>query len=454
LPSRPGRNLHLTIDARFQRAVTRALREGIEAANQEAIEDDRDPVGSGAVVVVDPRNGDVLAMVSLPDFDNQLFVDGISQAKYDEYINDPYKPLMNFAAGGSFPPGSTLKPLLGCMGLQEQTISPGTQYRCVGAIEVPTVGYDAARNTYVCWNRHGHGVVDLEAAIAESCNIYFYNVGAPRQTPAGATESLHYFNPGESQPHYFEGLGIDRIERYLKDEFRFGAPTGIELASEASGVVPNPQWLFQSALREYWSVGDTINVSIGQGHLSCTPLQLTCAIAAIANGGIYYRPRLVRAMEIGNGGGIVDEREPEVIRELSFEPEHIETIRRGMLRTYTEGTAWDRFVRTGDGIQIACKTGTAEYGEAVDGSYVRQHAWFAAFAPYDEPEIALTVLIAGGGEGSTFATPVADAILAAYFGREPMELVEDEDENGDDSDVETDEFEDIELDADDADDES
>jgi penicillin-binding protein 2 len=452
LDARPGRNLHLTIDLEFQRAVKRALQEGIDLANEEALDEDKDPVGSGVVVAMDPRNGEILAMVSLPDYDNQHFVDGISQAQYDEYINNPYKPLTNFAVSGAFPPGSTLKPLLGCMGLQEGTITPGTQYRCVGSIEVPTIGYSEASNTYVCWNRHGHGVVALEEAIAESCNIYFYNVGAPRQTPEGATEPLHYFNPGDAQPHYFEGLGIDRIERYLKDEFHFGAPTGIELASEAPGVVPNPQWLFHSALREYWSVGDTINVSIGQGHLACTPLQLTCAMAAIAHGGIYYRPRLVRATEIGNGGAI-DEAEPDIVRELSFDREHVETIRHGMLRTVTEGTAWDKFPRTGDDIPIGGKTGTADYGEAVDGRYRKQHAWFSAFAPYDEPEIVVTVLIAGGGEGSTYAVPVADAVLAAYFGREPLEPVEADDSDESDE-LEGDEVEDSgpadEGDADDA----
>jgi penicillin-binding protein 2 len=449
-----GRNIHLTIDRRFQRAVTRALLEGIDVANQAAQEEGKEEVGSGVVVAMDPRNGEILALVSVPSYDNQKFVDGITQAEYDELVENPFHPLTNMAVSGAFPPGSTLKPLLGCMGLQEGTIDEATEYRCAGTIDVPTVGYQAEHNTYVCWFREGHGSVAIEAAVAESCNIFFYNVGAPHQVAADSDEPLHYFVPGDPTPHYFEGLGIERIERYLKEEFRFGEWTGIELANETPGLVPNPQWLFQSPLREYWSVGDTINVSIGQGHLECSPLQLTCAIAAIANRGVYYRPRLVRAYGDGNGE-IVEEVEPDEQHILNIDEAHLETIRHGMLRTVTEGTAGDKFPRTGDGISIGGKTGTADFGEAVDGSYTKQHAWFSAFAPYDDPEIAVTVLLPGGGEGSTFAVPIADAVLAAYFGREPLEPDEDEtdeserdDDESDDHDVEDEPDDDTEDDGD------
>jgi penicillin-binding protein 2 len=428
---RPGRNVHLTIDRRFQEAVTRALQEGIEIANEEAQEEDRDEVGSGVVVAMDPRNGEILALVSLPNYDNQMFVDGISEREYEALVENPFNPLTNKAISGSYPPGSTLKPMLSCAGLEEGVITPQTQHYCAGTIDVPTVSYDSEHNTYVCWWREGHGALDVEGAIAESCNIFFYNVGAPYQTPEGSDEALHYFIPGDNTPHYFEGLGIDLIGEYLSNEFGFGSPTGIELASETSGVVPNPEWLFQSPLREYWSVGDTINVSIGQGHLQASPLQITSAISAIANRGTLYRPRLVRGFGTGNGEGF-EEADPDILHELNISPENLEIVRNGMRRTITEGTAWDRFPRTGDDIEIAGKTGTADFGEAIDGSYGTQHASFCAFAPFDEPEIAVTVLIPGGGEGSTFAVPVADAILAAYFGREPMEPEEDDEDDNDD----------------------
>jgi penicillin-binding protein 2 len=428
----PGRSLHLTIDQRFQKAVTRALQEGIDAANEAALAEDKEPVGSGVVVAMDPRTGEILALVSLPNYDNQKFVDGISQADYDELISNPFLPLINLAVSGSFSPGSTLKPLLGCAALEEKTITTETQYRCAGSINVPTVGYESEYNTYVCWWRQGHGTVAIEEAVAESCNIFFYNVGAPHQVAAGMDEPLHYFNPGESTPNYFEGLGIDRIERYLKEEFGFGQRTGIELANETPGVVPNPQWLFQSPLREYWSVGDTINVSIGQGHLECSPLQLTCAMAAIANRGVYYRPRLVRAFGTNNGE-VVEELDPDERHVLNIDQENLEVICRGMRRTVTDGTAWDKFPRTGDDIEIAGKTGTADFGEAIDGSYATHHASFCAFAPFDDPEIVVTVLLPGGGEGSTFAVPVADAVLAAYFGREPLEPDEESDQDDPDA---------------------
>jgi penicillin-binding protein 2 len=435
-----GRNVHLTIDARFQHAVTQALEEGIQNAHEAARQEDDDAVvGSGIVVAMDPRNGEVLAMVSLPNYDNQLFVDGISQLEYSELVDDPFNPLINKAISESYPPGSTIKPLMSCIGLEEGVIDLESRYYCAGSIDVPTVGYQAEHNTYVCWFREGHGSLNVEEAIAESCNIFFYNVGAPHQTPAGADEALHYLLPGDSTPHYFEGLGIDLIEEHLENEFGFGETTGIELAHETSGVVPSPEWLFQSPLREYWSVGDTINVSIGQGHLECSPLQLTSAVCAIANGGTMFRPRLVHGYGDGNGEEF-EEADPEIVHELGFSDENIEIVRHGMLRTVTEGTAWDRFPRTGDDIPIAGKTGTADFGEAIDGSYATHHASFCAFAPYDDPEIALTVLIPGGGEGSTFAVPVADAILAAYFGREPL----DPEDNFEDPDAVDDDPEDEE----------
>lgn len=411
----PGLTVVLTIDAALQRAVTDALAEGIEVADRAARENGRDPVGSGVAIVLDPRSGEVLALVSLPTYDNQRFVRGLSQAEYEALLNDPFHPLVNFAISGEFPPGSTIKPVIACIGLQEGVITPATTYTCRGSIRVPTVWDERGGNTYVCWLATGHGDVDVLDGIAQSCNVYFYNVGAPGQIPEGGSEPLHYYIPGDPNKHYFEGLGIERIERYLREVFGFGQPTGIELAGESEGLVPNPRWLFQT-LREYWSVGDTINVSIGQGHLACTPLQLACALAAIANRGVYYRPHIIKELRDA-AGQVVRRFDPEPVRTLAIAPEHLETVRLGMRRTVTDGTAKGKFVRTGDDIAIAGKTGTAEYGIAENGRYKKAHAWFAAFAPYDEPEVLVLVLIRDGGEGSTFAVPVADRILATYFGR-------------------------------------
>ena len=412
----PGHTAILTIDRDFQKSVAVALQEGINKASEGAIKDGKTPVGAGVAIAINPQNGEILAQVSLPSYDNQLFVDGISEAQYQAYLNDPYKPLTDNSISGEFPPGSTIKPLLACGALQDGTLNLQTEYRCAGSIRVPTVTNENAGNTYVCWLASGHGPISIENAIAQSCDVFFYNVGAPGQIPDGATEPLHYYIPGDPHPHNFEGLGIDQIDKYLRGSFGFGGPTGIELAGEASGVVPDAKWLFQSPLHEYWSVGDTINVSIGQGHVSCTPLQLVCAHAAIANGGTYYRPRLVKQLRDADGQ-VYRDFQPDKRWSLSVASDHIQAVRTGMRKTVTEGTAKGKFVLTGNDFPIAGKTGTAEFGEMINGKYRRSHAWFAAWAPYDKPEIAVIVLIEKGGEGSTYAVPVADAILAAHFGK-------------------------------------
>ena len=418
--ARPGFSAQISIDQEFQRAVTAALQDGINKANDAAVKAQKDPVGAGVAIAMNPQTGEILSMVSLPNYDNQKFADGISQADYQAYLNNSFKPLTNFAVSGEFPPGSPIKPLLACGALTEGPnnggIDAGTQYHCAGSIRVPDTNDEAGGHTYVCWYHPGHGTLDIRHALSQSCDIYFYNVGAPGQEDQFTKEPLHYYEPNGSK-HYFQGLGIDKIGLYLREQFGFGQPTGIELAGEASGRVPDAKWMFQT-LHEYWSVGDTINVSIGQGQLSCTPLQLLGAIAAIANGGTYYQPRLVQRL-IDAGGKVVREYAPVTVRRLAFDPDHIATVREGMRMTVSDpmGTAHGKFVLTGNDFPIAGKTGTAEFGQAENGVYAKSHAWFTCFAPFDKPEIAVVVLIQGGGEGATFAVPVADAILAAYFGK-------------------------------------
>lgn len=410
----PGYTAVLTLDRDFQKAVSAALQSGINAANEGAQQAGKEPVGAGVAIAIDPGNGDILAMVSLPTFDNQLFVDGISQQQYQAYVDNPFKPLTNLAISGTFPPGSTLKPLLAASALQTGTLGLGSYFECDGAIRVPTADNEAGGNTYVCWNPAGHGTVEVTEALAQSCDVFFYNVGAPGQTAEGSTVPLHYYNPGSSTPHYFSGMGIDKIKQYLQHDFGFGAVTGIELAGEAEGLVPDSKWLFQSSLHAIWSIGDTINVSIGQGYLTCTPLQLICGTAAIANGGSYYRPRLVKALK-DDQGNVVKEFPADPVRKLSIQSDYVNTVRQGMRQAVTKGTAMGKFVKAPSSLTIAGKTGTAEFGQAVDGKYKKQHAWFTAFAPYDRPTIAVAVLIQGGGEGATYAVPVADEILGAFF---------------------------------------
>lgn len=422
----PGLSAQLTINKAFQELVVEALQEGIRVASEDAIKAGNAKVGAGVAIAMDPRNGEILAMASLPTYDNQLFVDGISQEQFDAYMDpESFQPLLDKAIAGQYPPGSTLKPLLACAGLQEGVITPEKTFTCKGHIRVPWSWDESQGNTYPCWLYDtGHGEVDLYRGIAESCDIYFYNVGAPRQKPEEPANAdyVHYYDPDDSTTrHYFDGLGIERIERYLKEAFGFGQPTGIELPGEVEGLVPNPKWLFQSDLNEYWSVGDTINVSIGQGHLLCTPLQLLNGTVRIANGGTLWKPRVVKAL-LDADGNVVREfpAEPLQTKPLDatkgiamIDQQHLAVVREGMRRTVTDGTATDIITFT-DPV-VGAKSGTAEFGEAIDGKYKEGHAWFTAFAPFDNPEIAVVVLVVGGRQGSVYAGPIANRILDAYF---------------------------------------
>lgn len=412
----PGKSVQLTIDRDFQIAVTEALQAGIEYANVKALEDGRKPVGSGVAIAINPQNGDLRALVSLPNYDNQLFINGITNDKYQELVNDPFKPLLNRAIAGTYAPGSTFKPLMAAMGLQEEIVNPDTTFDCHGTIRVPWTWDESQGNEYLCWvGTPGHGPVDIYHALSDSCDIYFYNLGAPHQKPSADIPNadwLHYYNPNSSERQYFHGLGIDRIAEYLNTEFGFGQPTGIELAGEASGLVPTPAWLNNTFEDQYWSVGDTINVSIGQGHLLCTPLQLLNATAAIANGGTLWRPRVIKAL-VDENGEVTKEFTPQPLRKLGVKAEHLKTIREGMRMTITEGTGSQEITVTDP--HIAGKSGTAEHGVAVNGLYAQSHAWFTAFGPYENPEIAIAVMIVNGDAGSTYAGPVANDILKAYF---------------------------------------
>jgi penicillin-binding protein 2 len=440
----PGKNVMLTIDLELQRAASEILRAGIAYSNADRHAIERaDPTrrvkqesGAGAVVALDPRTGEVLAMVSFPHYDNQLFVDGISQRKYQEYTSDEAnKPLVDRALRGEYPAGSTIKPFLAAAALQEKTLDINKTYTCTGAIQVPFAWDESKGSYHPCWawQLGGHQALNVYDAIEQSCDVFFYNVGAPRQPLDEAkSDYLHYRDvTGEArnlgEKHYFEGLGIDLIKKNLMERFWFGNLTGIELPSEGRGLVPDPEWLARTFQGAGWSVSATINVSIGQGYFLTTPLQLALNTAAFANGGKILKPRLVRESFDGRPSTEVTV-EPSVQREVGIRKEHMEVAREGMRRVVhgPAGTApasgglqtkWP-LTNPPDEPQITIggKTGTAEIGEADEnGRYDRQHAWFTLFAPYEDPEIAITVIIEDGGEGSAYAVPVADRVLRAYF---------------------------------------
>jgi len=401
-PPTPGHNLILTIDLELQRAVEDALRRGIEAAYSQ----------SGVAIVMDPRNGAILALVSLPSYDNNLFAQGISAEEYAKLSQDPNRPLLNHAISGIYPPGSTFKIIPAAAGLEEGVITPqtllgdGEDGANDGTIWLPNRYFPEDRRQdqpFYCWSHklgYGHGRINLVQAIAVSCDIYFYQL-------AGG-----YYD--------FEGLGIERLKEYAR-LFGLGEVTGIDLPGEHPGLVPDPQWK-RLTYAENWVTGDTYNMAIGQGFVLATPLQMLNATAAVANGGYLYRPQLVYQITDADGN-VLRSFTPELIRELPIAYEHLAVVREGMYQAvnWKHGTSTKAALPD---VAVAGKTGTAEFfiDRNQDGWPDRDakgnlptHAWFTAFAPYEEPEIALVVFIFEGGEGSSTAAPVAAEILRAYF---------------------------------------
>lgn len=397
-PSAPGHNLVLTLDLDLQQLMEDALRRGLRKAHSH----------SGVAIAMNPQTGEILGMVSLPTYDNNLFAQGITAEEYKALVDDKWRPLVNHAISGLYPPGSTFKIVVAAAALQEGVITERTRLgdsfdgSIDGVIWVENRFFpDDPRyaQPFYCWisqYKTGHYMVNVRDALAVSCDVFFYQV-------AGGYMKA------------FEGLGIDRLIEYTR-LFGFGSTSGIDLPGEHPGLVPTPRWK-RLTYAETWSAGDTYNMAIGQGALLATPLQVVNATAAIANGGLLYRPLIVKRIE-DTEGNVVDEFEPELIRELPVDPEYINVIREGMWGAvnFPNGTAKKLSV---PGIQVAGKTGTAEFYDPDIGrpawNKLPTHAWFTAFAPYEKPEIALVVFLYNGGEGSVTAVPVAEEILRGYF---------------------------------------
>ncbi|MFZ2489503.1 MAG: penicillin-binding protein 2 [Anaerolineae bacterium] len=397
-PSAPGNNLVLTIDVKLQQLMQDALQKGLAAAKAEI----------GVAIAMNPKTGEVLGMVSLPTYDNNLFARGITVDEYSALTSDKRLPLLNHAISALYPPGSVFKIVAASGALQEGIIDENTRLgdsfdgRVDGIIYVDNRFFpDDPRyaQPFYCWIHTygtGHYRINVQEALAVSCDVFFYQIaGGYRKT--------------------FEGLGIDKLIEYTKI-FGFGATTGIDLPGENQGLVPSPRWK-RLTYAETWSAGDTYNMSIGQGALLATPMQVLNATAAIANGGMLYRPQLVRRI-VDTDGKVVEEFKPESIRTLPVDPDMIQTVREGLWSAVNSanGTAKELSV---PGVVVAGKTGTAEFYDPEiplqKGNRLPTHAWFTAFAPYDDPEIALVVFVFNGGEGSTVAMPIAQDILRGYF---------------------------------------
>jgi penicillin-binding protein 2 len=374
----PGENVVLSLDIKLQLAA------------QEAMQDLR-----GAVVAIDPRNGDVLALVSTPAFDPNRFAAGLSRADYVSLSTDPDKPLYNRALAGSYPPGSTVKPFLALAALQTEAMTPHEEKYCPGHFRLP-----GQTHRYRDWRPQGHGNLDMRGAIVQSCDVYFY--------------------------HLAVAMGIDAMAEGLR-QFGFGSPVGLDINGENSGVVPSREWKARQFTRredKVWFPGETVITGIGQGYMLVTPVQLAHAGATFAARGQRFAPRLL----IGTEDALTREvryTEPTALPNVADqEPEHWQLVHDAMVGVTADPRGSARAPMQGTTYSVAGKTGTAQViGIAQDERYreediderLRDHGLFVAFAPAEAPRIALGVVVENGGGGSRAAAPVARKVLDAFF---------------------------------------
>ena len=370
--AKSGKNIRLTIDSKLQKALFKSLAQETKKAGAR----------SAAAVALDPRDGSVRALVSFPSYDNNAFAQGISSEDYSKLISDNAKPLLNRVVSGLYPSGSVIKPVVGLAALTEKVITPQKRISDPGFITVSNIYDPSIIYTYRDWKAHGS--TNFVEAIAESCDVYFYTVGG------GYGDII--------------GLGIDRLAGWLR-QFNLDKETGIDLPSEVNGLIPTPEWK-EKEKGEPWVLGNTYHLSIGQGDLLVTPIGLATAISSIVNGGTVYKPKLIES--IFEKKDFENKTEGQVINKISASEENFNWVKRGMRAAVnsSEGTAK---LLNQVKVSVAAKTGTAQVGSK------RTHAWIAAYAPYDDPELVVVVLIENGGEGSIAAAPVAKAALDAYF---------------------------------------
>lgn len=363
---RSGSNVFLTIDRRIQEAAEAAF------------------IGKkGTVVAMNPTTGEILAMVSRPSFDPNLFAQRLSGEDWKRIATDTSHPLQNRAFQAQYPPGSIFKLIVAIAGLESGALTPETRFYCPGRFYLGNVKFDD-------WKKGGHGTLDLRGAIVNSCNVYFYQAGLR--------------------------VGIDEIVRVSR-AFGLGEPPGLGLGDEAKGNLPNPQPRRRG--QPNWTAGNTVIASIGQGMVVTSPMQILAMVSAIANGGTIYRPFVVKKI-VSLSGDVLEEYEPEAMRQVNVNPETLAFMRQAMLGVVNEGTGQRAKV---PGLPIGGKSGTAQVvkkGEEKRQADLKDHAWFVSFAPVDNPQLAVVVLVENGGFGGQVAAPVAKAVYeAAFKGRLP-----------------------------------
>ncbi len=371
-PPRPGVDVHLHLDIALQEVAMRAFGEH-----------------NGAAVAINPKNGGILAFVSQPGYDPNLFVEGISRKRYAELQQDDARPLYNRALRGQYPPGSTVKPFIGLAGLEKNAISYETSVYCPGYYQLP-----GNTHRYRDWKKTGHGPTDVTASIVQSCDVFYYKLA--------------------------HDLGIDTLNTFLT-QFGFGKHTGIDLNSESGGLLPSRDWKRRTR-HQPWYPGETLIMGIGQGYFLATPLQLAAATAAIANNGTFHAPRVVDYLRSRDSGEVnpIPPRAHSIPIGLQ---QNWDDVRNAMVDVIEGPRGTAKRIRT-ERYRIAGKTGTAqvftvaqddEYDEEEIERRLRDHALFIAYAPVEDPRIAVAVIVENGGHGSSVAAPIARQIMDAYL---------------------------------------
>jgi penicillin-binding protein 2 len=363
----PGHNIHLTIDEKLQQEAEILL-----------------SGKAGAAIAMNPNNGEILALASSPSFDQNAFVNGLSATAWESLISNPKRPMENKAIQAEYPPASTYKMITAMAALEEGAIDADTVMHCTG-------GFTFGDRTFRDWKKEGHGAVNVLSALAQSCDVFFYQAGLK--------------------------VGVDRLAYYAKNS-GLGETTGIDLGHEGRGLVPTSKWK-KRRTGESWQPGETLSVAIGQGFNLATPLQILQFTSAIANGGKRYRPLIVKRIETAEGR-LVRESVVEVTGNLPVSPEKLNIIKKGLMMVVNSpfGTAHGARI---DGIKMSGKTGTAQVvgrvgeGEKEYPKHLRPHAWFVAYAPSDNPQIAVVVIIEHGEHGSSAAAPIARDMIKSYL---------------------------------------
>jgi penicillin-binding protein 2 len=366
---RPGTDIYLTVDLDVQKAAEEGLGER-----------------AGAVVAMDPNSGELFALASHPNYDPNLFPRGIAPKDWVRLMNDPTHPLYNRAIQSVYPPGSTFKIIVSLAGLETGVIKPGDAVTCRG-------GLKSGKHTFRCWKREGHGTVSFHRGLVESCDVYFYTMG--------------------------ERIGWDRVAEFAR-RLGLGSLTGILLPDEKPGLIPTTDWKKQRT-RDNWYPGDTYINSIGQGFVLVSPIQAAQMIGAIANGGMFYRPTLLKLTR-NRETGVTRSFPPERMNRIILDPKTLDEVRKALLGVTSEpgGTAHGAATPLAT---VAGKTGTAQViaqkvpGRKLSGK-TQDHAWFVAYAPADKPRIAVAVLVEHGGHGGSAAAPVAKKVIEAFMKNE------------------------------------